>query len=266
MQEYYKSCSQLVWPFYDLSQLYDLKCQKTHIFAIWVHKCHKSLFLAYLTVFYNCMTWNVRKLISLRSQCTSIANRFLSLITVLQFITAVWVEISENSYLRDLSAEVSRISFLILFDCFTAYYKCKTWNIRKLIFPDLSTQVSQIVFLAYLTVLRLITTVWPEMSENSYLQDFSAQVSQIVFVAYLTVLRLITTVWPEMSENSYLRDFSAQVSQIVCIAYLSVLRLITTLWPEVLKKWYLRNLSEQVSQIVFLAYLRILRLFYNWLT
>ena len=29
------------------------------------------------------------------------------------------------------------------------------------------------------------------MSENSYLQDFSAQVSQIVFVAYLTVLRLL---------------------------------------------------------------------------
>ena len=57
------------------------------------------------------------------------------------------------------------------------------------------------------------------MSENSYLSDFSAQVSQIVFLAYLTVLRLITTVWPEMSENSYLRDFSVQVSQIVFSAY-----------------------------------------------
>ena len=53
------------------------------------------------------------------------------------------------------------------------------------------------------------------MSENSFLRDFSAQVSQIDFLAYLTVLRLITTVWPEMSENSYLRHFSAQVSQIV---------------------------------------------------
>ena len=28
------------------------------------------------------------------------------------------------------------------------------------------------------------------MSENSYIQDFSAQVSQIVFLVYLTVLRL----------------------------------------------------------------------------
>ena len=46
------------------------------------------------------------------------------------------------------------------------------------------------------------------MSENSYLRHFSAQVSQIVFLAYLTILRLITTVCPEMSENSYLRHFS----------------------------------------------------------
>ena len=59
------------------------------------------------------------------------------------------------------------------------------------------------------------------MSENSYLRTFSAQVSQIVFLAYLTILRLITTVWPEMSENSYLHHFSAQVSQIVFFAYLT---------------------------------------------
>ena len=56
------------------------------------------------------------------------------------------------------------------------------------------------------------------MWENSYLHHFSAQVSQIVLLAYLTVLRLITTVWPEMWENSYLHHFSAQVSQIVFLA------------------------------------------------
>ena len=50
------------------------------------------------------------------------------------------------------------------------------------------------------------------MSENLYLRHFSAQVSQIVFLAYFTVLRLIAFVWPEMSKNSYLRHFSAQVS------------------------------------------------------
>ena len=59
------------------------------------------------------------------------------------------------------------------------------------------------------------------MSENSYLRNFSAQVSQIVFLAYLTVLRLITTVWREMSENSFFREFSAQVSQSVLLAYLT---------------------------------------------
>ena len=56
------------------------------------------------------------------------------------------------------------------------------------------------------------------MSENSYLRYFSAQVSQIVFLAYLTVSRLITTVWPEMWENSYLHHFSAKVSQSVFLA------------------------------------------------
>ena len=53
------------------------------------------------------------------------------------------------------------------------------------------------------------------MTQNSYLRHFSAEVSQIVFLNYLTVLSLITTVRPEMSENSYLRHFNAQVSQIV---------------------------------------------------
>ena len=37
-----------------------------------------------------------------------------------------------------------------------------------------------------------------KFSENSYLRHFSAQVSQIVFLAYLTVLRLFTTVWPKV--------------------------------------------------------------------
>ena len=64
------------------------------------------------------------------------------------------------------------------------------------------------------------------MSKISYLRDISANVSQIVYIAYLTVLRLITTVRPEMSENSYLRHFSAQVSQMVFLAYFTVLLLL----------------------------------------
>ena len=51
------------------------------------------------------------------------------------------------------------------------------------------------------------------MSEISYFREFSAQISQIVFLAYLTVSRLVTIVWPEMNKNTYLRKISARVPQ-----------------------------------------------------
>ena len=60
------------------------------------------------------------------------------------------------------------------------------------------------------------------MLENSYLLEFSAQVSQIVFLTDLTVLRLITTVGNKISENSYLLHFNEQVSQIVYLVDLTV--------------------------------------------
>ena len=50
------------------------------------------------------------------------------------------------------------------------------------------------------------------MSEKSYLCELTAQVSQIVFLADLFILWLITTVWPKISKNYYLRKLSAQVS------------------------------------------------------
>ena len=50
---------------------------------------------------------------------------------------------------------------------------------------EFCAQVSKIEFLAELTVLRLNTTVWAKMSQNSYLREFCAQVSQIVFLGYL---------------------------------------------------------------------------------
>ena len=139
------------------------------------------------------------KLISPPFECTSITNRVLS-----------------------------------LFDCFTTYYNCMTWNVRKLIsFPfqctsitnrvlnlfdrllqlyDLKQKTSQIVFFT------LLTTVWPKMSENSYLHHFSAQVSQIVFLAYLTVLRLITTVWPVLLNLTILRHLKCQKTHISTIS------------------------------------------------
>ena len=51
------------------------------------------------------------------------------------------------------------------------------------------------------------------MSQNSYLREISALMSQIVFLADLTVLRLITTVKEKTSKNSYLLEFCAQVSK-----------------------------------------------------
>ena len=56
---------------------------------------------------------------------------------------------------------------------------------------DFSVQVSPNRVLSLLDILQFNTTVWAEMSENSYLREFSAQISQIVFLAYLTVLRLL---------------------------------------------------------------------------
>ena len=105
-----------------------------------------------------------------------------------------------------------------------------------------------------------------KFSENSYHRHFSAQVSQIVFLACLTVLRLFTTVWPKMSENSYLRHFSAQVSQIVFLIYLKILRLITTVWTEMWENSYLCHLSAQVSQSVFLGLFDRFTTFYNCMT
>ena len=70
------------------------------------------------------------------------------------------------------------------------------------------------MFLADLSVFRLITIVWAKLSQNSYLRELCAQVSQIVFLADLTVLRLIATLWAKISKNSYNHEFCAQVSQI----------------------------------------------------
>ena len=61
------------------------------------------------------------------------------------------------------------------------------------------------------------------MSEISHLREFCAQISQIVFLADLTVLRLFTTVWAKMSQNSYLHEFCAHVTQIVFLADMTVL-------------------------------------------
>ena len=50
---------------------------------------------------------------------------------------------SESSYLRDCSYQVSQIFFISLFDRFTAYYNSMSWNFRKLV--SLQLQCTSIV-------------------------------------------------------------------------------------------------------------------------
>ena len=62
------------------------------------------------------------------------------------------------------------------------------------------------------------------MSQNSYLREFCAQVSQIKFLADLTVLRLITILWAELITKLKSPASSVHiVSQIVFQADLTVL-------------------------------------------
>ena len=51
------------------------------------------------------------------------------------------------------------------------------------------------------------------MSQNSNLRELCAQVSQIVVLDDLNVLRLITTVLAKWSQYSYIGEYCAQVSQ-----------------------------------------------------
>ena len=131
----------------------------------------QSVFLSLFdrfTAYYNPMTWNVRKLISLRFQCRNITNRFFG-----------------------------------LFDRFTTYYNCMTWNVRKLISPPFQwTSITNRVLRLFDRFTWLVTTLWPlKFSENSYLREFSAQVSQSVFLAYI---------WPFLRLNLQLYDLKCQ--------------------------------------------------------
>ena len=92
------------------------------------------------TVFYNCMRWNFKNLISPWVQCTSITNPVLSYI---------W-----------------------------PFYGFLQLNEVKLKKSHMSmSSVSQIVFWTHLKVWRPSTKVWGKTSKISYLREFSAQVS-----------------------------------------------------------------------------------------
>ena len=81
MHKYHKSFYQLIWPFYGLLQLYELKIQKTRIFAIQCKSIINRVFTLFyrFMVYYNRLSWDLRKLITPQVQYTGIPNRVLSI-------------------------------------------------------------------------------------------------------------------------------------------------------------------------------------------
>ena len=133
MHKYHKWWSQLIWPFYGLLQLYELKLKNPHISVNSVHKYHKIVLSAFLTVLLVLTTvWAKTSKISYLREFSERLSQivFSSHLTVLRLITTVWFKTSKISYLREFSA-----------------------------------QISQIVFSAYLNFLQLNTTVWDNLQK-----------------------------------------------------------------------------------------------------
>ena len=151
-----------------------------------MHKYHEtfSWLIWWFYGYYNCMTWNVRKVITPRFQCTSITNHLLSLFDCFTayYNCMTWIVRKLNIPQFQCTSITNR--FLSFFDSLTAYYSCMTWNLKKQVslrfqctsITNRVLSVSQNVFLVYLIVLPLITTVWIWISENSYPCGFIAQV------------------------------------------------------------------------------------------
>ena len=110
-------------------------------------------------------------------------------------------KISKNSYLHEFCAQLSQIVSLAEWPFYGLLELYEQKYHKTHISASSVNKYKKIEFLAYLTVLRLFTTVWAKMSQNSYLREFCAQVSQIVFLADLTVLRLNTTVWAKFQKT-----------------------------------------------------------------
>ena len=136
------------------------------------------------------------------------------------------------------------------------------------LFRDVSAQVSQNVFLAYLTVLRLITTVWHELSEHSYFARIQCtSITNRSLSIFESLIGLLQLYDPKVSENWYLRDFSKQVSQIVSLSlfdhFTAYYNCMTWNMSE---NSYLREFSAQVSQIVSLSLFHRFTSYYNCMT
>ena len=150
------------------------------------------------------MGWNIRELIALRVQCTSITKRVLSLFerSRASYNCMNW-KVRKLITPRVKCKSITR-RVLSLIDRFTTYNNCMSWSIRKLITPRvLCIHITKRI-LSLFDRFKIFLHFYElnEMSEYSYLRVFSAQVSQIELSTYLTVLPPTTTVWAEVSENS----------------------------------------------------------------
>ena len=100
------------------------------------------------------MTWNVRKLISLLFQCTSITNRLNSIFDrfTSYYNCMTWNVKKLISSPFQSTSITNRVPSL--FDRITAYYNCITWNVRKFISPpfqctSITNRVSKLIWPFY---------------------------------------------------------------------------------------------------------------------
>ena len=265
MHKCHKSCSELIWPFYGFFQLYAQKCNKTHISASSVHKYQNRIpsRFEHFTAYYNCISKSVIRPTYLHEFFAQVSKKSCSYLT--WWFYGILEMFEQNSHKFHISTSSMHkyhkaCSQLIWpFYGLLQLYEQKCHKIRH---REFCAQVSQIVFLADLTVLGLISTVWVKMSKTKwYPWEFCAQVSKIVFLADFTVLRINTTVWAKMPWDSHISTtFLHKCQKLVFLADLTVIRHIRNVWPKISQNSYLREFYAQVSQLVFLADLTVLRL------
>ena len=152
--------------------------------------------------FYNCMSKSVTKLISPWVLCTSFTNRVPNLFDCCNaFYNCMNKIVTKLIYHRVLCTNI-RNRVLSWFDRLKIYCNCMRKNVTKLYISASSVhKYHKSCSLMIWPFYGLLQQYEIKMSQNWNLCQFCAQVSQLVFLADLTVLQLITTVWAKMSQN-----------------------------------------------------------------
>ena len=115
VHKYHKSCSLLIWPFYGLSQQYEIRMSQNWNLCQFCAQVSQNVLLADLTVLQLITTvWAKMSKNSCLGEFCAQASHFVFPVdlTVLRLITSVWRKMSQNSYLRELCAQVSQNVFL----------------------------------------------------------------------------------------------------------------------------------------------------------